>query len=92
MYNHLTKQKKGHIRGEEGESFVRRSEHQEKLQQAREDTRAETRNDILQDVWNGLGSMDDDDIQKVKRFDGITQTQLAEAVGLSQQQISNIVK
>lgn len=92
VYNHLTKQKKGHIRGEEGESFIRQSEHREELRKAREDTRTETRNELLQDVWNGLGSMTEDDIQKVERFNGITQTQLAEAVGLSQQQISNIVK
>lgn len=91
VYNHLTKQKKGHIRGEEGESFIRQSEHKEEVRKAREDARIEMRNDLLQDVWNGLGSMDDDDIAKVERWNGITQGQLAEAVGLSQQQISNIV-
>lgn len=91
VYNHLTKQKQGHIRGESGESFIRQSEHREKLQQAREDARQDMRNELLQDVWNGLGTMDDDDLAKVDRFDGITQTQLAEAVGLSQQQISKLV-
>lgn len=90
VYNHLTKQKKGHIRGEEGESFIRMSEHREKLQQAREEARIEMRNELLQDVWDGLGTMDDDAVSKVERWDGITQTQLAEAVGLSQQQISNL--
>lgn len=91
VYNHLTAQKKGHIRGESGESFIKMSEHQEKLQEAREDARQEMRNELLQNVWNGLGTMDDDDLAKVDRFDGITQTQLAEAVGLSQQQISKLV-
>ncbi|MFW5900867.1 MAG: helix-turn-helix domain-containing protein, partial [Halodesulfurarchaeum sp.] len=91
VYNHLTKQKRGHIRGEEGESFIRQSEHEEVLRKTREEVRTETRNELLADIWAGLGSMDDDDIQKVKSWNGITQTQLAEAVGLSQQQISKIV-
>jgi len=91
VYNHLTKQKKGHIRGEEGESFIRMSEHEEKMQKARETARTEMRNELLADVWAGLGNMTEDDLDKVQRWDGITQGQLAEAVGLSQQQISNLV-
>jgi len=91
VYNHLTKQKRGHIRGDEGEPFVSQSDHEEAVQDARETVRQETRNELIQDVWDRLGSMDDDDIQKVKRWDGITQTQLAEAVGLSQQQISKLL-
>lgn len=90
VYNHLTQQKKGHIRGESGEGFIRESEHQEQLQQARQEARQEMRNELLQNVWDGLGSMDDDEVAKVERWDGITQTQLAEAVGLSQQQISKL--
>lgn len=91
VYNHLTQQKKGHIRGEEGEPFVPQSEHKQALQDARETARTETRNALLQDIWTALGSMDEDDVEKVTRYNGITQTQLAEAVGLSQQQISNLV-
>ena len=90
VYNHLTEQKKGHIRGESGEGFIRESEHQKKLQQAREQARQEMRNELLQNVWDGLGDMDADAVAKVERWDGITQTQLAEAVGLSQQQISKL--
>lgn len=91
VYNHLTRQKKGHIRGDEGEPFVSQSEHKEAVQNARETARTEMRNQLIQDVWDHLGSMTDEDIQKVQRWDGITQTQLAEAVGLSQQQISKLV-
>lgn len=90
VYNHLTKQKQGHIRGESGESFIRMSEHNEKLQQAREEARQDMRNELLRDIWESLGSMDEDAVAKVERWDGITQTQLAEAVGLSQQQISKL--
>jgi len=91
VFNHLHQQKKGHIRGEEGEPFIAQAEHEEQLQDARETARTETRNELIQALWDRLGSMDDDDVQKVKRWDGITQTQLAEAVGLSQQQISNLL-
>jgi hypothetical protein len=91
VYNHLTKQKKGHIRGDEGESFIRQSKHEEELQQAREQARTETRDAFIRDVYNRLGDMDDDDLASVERYDGISQSMLAEAVGLSQGQISNIV-
>ena len=90
LFRSLTEQKKGHIRGESGEGFIRESEHQEQLQQARQEARQEMRNELLQNVWDGLGTMDDEEVAKVKRWDGITQTQLAEAVGLSQQQISKL--
>jgi len=91
VYNHLTKQKKGHIRGEEGESFIRASKHKDELQDARETARTEMRNELIADVWNHLGEMDSEMIGKVDRWDGITQGMLAEAVGLSQQQVSKLV-
>lgn len=90
VYNHLTKQKKGHIRGDEGESFIRQSKHKEELQTAREEARIEMRNELITDIDNGLGDMNNDDIAKVERYNGVTQTQIAEAVGLSQQQISKL--
>jgi len=91
VYNHLTAQKKGHIRGEEGESFIRQSKHKEELRKAREQARLDMRNEIITDVWNGLGTMDEEETEKVERYNGITQGQLAQAVGLSQQQISKLV-
>jgi len=90
VYNHLTKQKKGHIRGEEGESFIRMSEHEEKLRQAREEARTEMRNEIIEDIVAGLGDLPEEEAEKVVRYDGVTQGQIAEAVGLSQQQISKL--
>lgn len=92
VYNHLTKQKKGHIRGESGESFIKMTEHNEKLQKAREDARTEMRNEMLQNVYNRLGDLDEDDLTKIQRYDGISQSMLAESVGLSQGQVSNIVR
>jgi hypothetical protein len=92
VFNHLTRQKKGHIRGDEGEPFVTQSDHKEAVQDARETVRKETREQLIQDVWDRLADMDNDDLHKVKRWDGITQTMLAEAVGLSQQKISQVVR
>jgi hypothetical protein len=92
VYNHLTKQKRGHIRGDEGEPFVKQSEHKEQLRKAREEARTETRNELLTDIYTRLADLDDDDLARIKRYDGISQGMLAEAIGLSQGQISNIVR
>lgn len=92
VYNHLTKQKKGHIRGEEGESFIRQSEHREKLQQARQEARQDMRDELLADIHNRLSELSDDDVAKIQKYNGVSQSMLAEAVGLSQGQISNIVR
>lgn len=97
VYNRLTREKKKHIRGEEGDGFVPESEHQQALQEAREDVRQETRNEILRDVYARLGTLSEDDLASIKRgggssAGGVSQRMLGEAVGLSQQQVGNIVR
>lgn len=92
VYNQLTEEKRKHISGEKGEGFVPQSEHREKLQKAREETRKETRNEIIRDVYRGLSGFEDEDYTRMKRADGVSQSMLGDAVGLSQQQIANIVR
>jgi hypothetical protein len=92
VYNHLTARKQEHIGGDSGKSMVPEKEVQKRLEKAREETRKETRNEIIQDVYERLGNLEEDDYTRMKRGGGISQAMLGEALGLSQQQIGNIVR
>jgi len=92
VYNYLTRQKQKHIDGEGGKSMVPKSKVQERLEQARQEVRDETRHEIIRDVYERLGDLDEDDWPRMKRGGGVSQAMLGEAVGLSQQQIGNIVR
>lgn len=93
VYNRLTEEKKKHIRGDKDKGFVPNAEHEEALQKARKETRIETRNEIIRDIYEGLSNFTDDDYTRMKRAnDGVSQAMLGEAVGLTQQQIGNIVR
>lgn len=92
VYNQLTQEKKKHIAGEKGSGFVPKSEHREILQKAKQEVRQETRDEIITDVYEGLSDFDDDDFMRMKKANGVSQAMLGEAVGLSQQQIGNIVR
>jgi len=92
VYNRATKEKKKHISGEEGDGFIPESEHQEILQKKKEEVRKETRNEIITDLYRRLSGLDDDDMSRIKRAKGISQSMIGEAVGLTQQQIGNIVR
>lgn len=92
VYNKLTREKKRHISGEEGQKFVPQEEHQKELKKARKQARQDARNEVLRDVHGHFRNLTDDDYTRFKRSGGLPQTMLAEAVGLSQQQIGNIVR
>lgn len=91
VYNHLTQEKQQHIDGGSGKSMVPESKVKERLEKAREKARQDTRNEIIQDIYARLGDLDDDDYTRMKRGGGVSQSMLGEALGLSQQQIGNIV-
>lgn len=82
VYNRLTREKRKHIDGEEGDGFIPKSEHEKELQQAREEARRETRDEILNDIYNH---------PEHKNSSDVTQRSLGEAIGLSQQQVGRIV-
>jgi len=92
VYNQLTKEKRKHISGDKGQGFVPQSEHNEKLEKARKEARQEERNEIITDLYRGLSDLEEDDYTRMKRAGGISQAMIGEAVGLSQQQIGNIVR
>jgi len=92
VYNQATKEKKAHIDGEESNEYVPLGEHKEELQKAREEARQDMRNEIITDIYNRLSGFDEDDITRIKRTKGISQSMIGEAVGLTQQQIGNIVR
>lgn len=91
-YNALTSEKRAHIDGEMGDGdYLQRSEVDDMLADARQTAREEMRNELIQNVYDRLGDLDDDDLATINRFDGVSQRLIGEAVGLSQQQIGNIV-
>lgn len=77
-YNKLTKEKRKHIDGGEGEKFVPQEEHQEILEREREQARQELRNELIQGVYDHPESE-------------VSQRVIGEAVGLEQATISTIV-
>lgn len=93
VYNKLTKEKRMHIDGEEGTKFIPKSEHDEVVERVEKQTRKETRNEYIRDIYYRLNENFDmeDDLTRIKRAKGISQSQIAEGIGLSQQQIGNIL-
>lgn len=91
VYDHLTEEKLQHMDGDEGEQFVPQADHEEALRQAREQARQDMRDELIRDIYTELSDLPDRDLSTVQRFNGISQSMLAGALDLSQQQISNIV-
>lgn len=83
VYNKLTREKRRHIAGEDGQTFVPQEEHQEELRKVKEEVRKEVRNDVLADVYHHPEHQASNDI---------SQRTLGEAVDLTQQQVGNIVR
>lgn len=83
VYNRATRQKKKHIDGgDTGERYIEQSEHEEKLQKAREEARKEARNELLRDVYEH---------PEHQASTAVSQRSLAESVGLSQPQVGRII-
>lgn len=81
VYNRLTREKRKRIQGEDGQEFVPKSEHREALQKARQDTRLETRDEIVR------GIMQHPEIEET----AVSQRMVGEAIGVSQTTVSNIL-
>jgi len=92
VYNSLTQEKRDHISGDHAEDFLTRSEVDDMLQETRQDVRQETRNQVISDVYDRLGDLDSEDLQRIQRSSGVSQALIAEAVGLSQPQVGNIIR
>lgn len=93
VYNQLTREKRAHIDGEEGTKFITKSEHEEALERREKDVRQATRNETIRDIHERLNANFDmdDDLTRLKRTKGISQSMIGEALGLSQQQVGNIL-
>lgn len=92
VYNQLTEEKRKHISGEKGDGLMSKSEHKEILKKTKEEVRKETRNEVIKEIYRGLSGLEDQDYTRMKRADGVSQSMIGDAVGLSQQQIANIVR
>jgi hypothetical protein len=79
VYNKLTREKRDRISGGEGTDFIPRSEHEEELQKQRQEARKESRDEFVEAVYNHSGIE-------------VTQTDIADAIGVSQKTVSNIVR
>jgi len=80
VYNYLTKEKRKKIGGVDGGGFVPKDEHEDELQAARSDARLEMRDEVIQSLFD-----------HPELSERVTQSLVAEAVGLSQASISNII-
>jgi len=78
VYNYLTKLKMKHLRGENEESSQRLkpSEVQNKIQKVQSQTKTETRNQLLEEIYSNSD---------------LTQQELADSVGLSRSRLADIV-
>lgn len=84
VYNKLTREKRKHIRGEEGgNSFVPEDEHKEKLEKVKKKVRKDTRDEVITKIYNHPEHQASQDI---------SQRTLGESIGVSQQQVGNIVR
>jgi len=76
VYQYLNEKKQARLRGDDGEDFVRRSEVSEMVENAKEEARTETRNELIR----GFAELEE-----------LTHGEVAEATGLSRSRISQIV-
>lgn len=76
VYQYLNEKKQARLRGDDGEDFVRRSEVSEMVENAKEEARTETRNELIR----GFAELEE-----------LTHGVVAEATGLSRSRISQIV-
>lgn len=92
VYNKLDREKRKHIDGEEGTKFIPQSEHNKLLQRAREDARRDQRNELIRDIYAAFKThIDEQTLKNIQTYDGISQGMLADAVGLSDGQVSKII-
>lgn len=83
VYNKLTQEKKAHLDGESGRDYVEKSEHKEILNKEREKVKLETRNEIIRRIY---------DNEEIVNTCGVSQRMIGESIGLTQQQVGNIVR
>lgn len=83
LFNRLTREKKKHIRGEEGTAYITTEEHQKELETARQQARKEARNEAITDIYTH---------PEHKASPDVSQRTIGEAIGVSQQQAGNIIR
>jgi hypothetical protein len=78
-YDELTAEKRRRLRGEgdDGEGYVKASEVQEQVEERVKDTKRQTRDELINDIYTSS--------------DDMTQAELADAVGLSRSRIADIL-
>lgn len=81
VYDKLTEEKQKRIDGEDGQEFVPLQEHKEKISDAKDQTRQDTRDDIVRGLFRHPEIQETD----------VSQRMVGEAIGVSQTTISNIL-
>jgi len=81
VYNQLTREKMSHIDGDGGADYILRSEHESKIERAREEAAREKRNELVRSLFSH------ERIQKT----ALSQTMVAEAIGVTQPTVSTIL-
>lgn len=81
VYNKLTEKKDAKIDGGDDDTFVPADEHRDEIQKAKKQARKERRNELLRDIW-----------RHPELREEVTQSDLAEAIGVSQARVSDLVR
>lgn len=81
VYDKLTKEKQKRIDGEDGQEFVPLQEHKEKISDAKDQARQDTRDDLVRGLFRHPEIQETD----------VSQRMVGEAIGVSQTTISNIL-
>ena len=81
VYNYLTREKQKRIKGQDGQQFIPLEEHNEEVRTRVQEARRESRNETIRGILNHP------EVQQT----AISQRMVGEAIGVSQQSVSNIM-
>jgi len=82
VYNKLTKDKKGHIDGDEGDTYIPKEKHENELEKARKEAKRDMRDECIHGFYN----------HPEVREAGIPQRVVAEATGVTQGTVTNAIQ
>ena len=81
IYNSLTREKRKRLRGDEGDGYIKRSEHGEELERAKKEARKAARDELIRAFYG----------HEEVREAGVSQRVIGEAADLTQQAVGQIV-
>lgn len=81
IYNSLTREKRKRLRGDEGDGYITRSEHEDQIEKAKKEARKAARDELIRAFYG----------HEEVREAGVSQRVIGEATGLTQQAVGQII-